>query len=73
MCLKNLFLISLFLLLCQCAIAQEGTLSGTVMQKDGTSSLVGANVYISGTTIGTVTNKHQGKSIQNFKIHSLYL
>ena len=68
MCLKNLFLISLFLLLCQCAIAQEGTLSGTVMQKDGTSSLVGANVYISGTTIGTVTNKHGHFVIPNINL-----
>ncbi|WP_320018961.1 carboxypeptidase-like regulatory domain-containing protein [Labilibaculum manganireducens] len=53
---KNYILIGLFILVSQSLVAQVGTLSGAVTEKDGTNPLIGANVYFHGTTIGAATN-----------------
>ena len=37
--------------------AQTHTVSGTVIDKDANEPLIGANVLIKGTTIGTVTDR----------------
>eukprot|EP01029_Cantina_marsupialis_P003726 TRINITY_DN1374_c0_g5_i2.p3 TRINITY_DN1374_c0_g5~~TRINITY_DN1374_c0_g5_i2.p3 ORF type:complete len:756 (+),score=73.28 TRINITY_DN1374_c0_g5_i2:3107-5374(+) len=66
--LKNYILISLFLLVSQCVVAQVGTLSGTVKTNHGDKPLIGANVYIPGTTIGTATNGSGEYTLQNLKV-----
>ena len=39
--------------------AQTHTVSGTVIDKDANEPLIGANVLIKGTTIGTVTRSEE--------------
>jgi outer membrane receptor for ferrienterochelin and colicins len=64
---KNYFLISIFLLMSQSLFAQLGTLSGTVYSADGNEPLVGANLYFSGTTLGTASNGGGEYSFKNLK------
>ncbi|MBL4560534.1 MAG: TonB-dependent receptor [Labilibaculum sp.] len=65
---KNYILIGLFILVSQSLIAQVGTLSGAVKEKDGTNPLIGANVYFNGTTIGVSTNRDGFYSFRNLKV-----
>lgn len=64
---KNYILIGLFILVSQSLIAQIGTLSGSVKEKDGINPLIGTNVYFQGTTIGTTTNGDGFYSFRNLK------
>ena len=65
---KNYILIGLFILVSQSLVAQVGTLSGAVTEKDGTNPLIGANVYFHGTTIGAATNSDGFYSFRNLKV-----
>jgi len=65
---KNYILIGLFILVSQSLVAQIGTLSGAVKEKDGTNPLIGANVYFNGTNIGTATNRNGLYSFRNLKV-----
>jgi len=66
--LKNYILASLLLLLSQSLIAQVGTLSGRVTERNGVEALIGANVYFHGTTIGTATDGNGLYSFRNLKV-----
>ena len=52
---KSIFLFLTFFL-CVAAYAQNLTISGTVTDKDTKEPLIGVNVLLKGTTIGTVTD-----------------
>ncbi|PKQ63446.1 hypothetical protein BZG02_08690 [Labilibaculum filiforme] len=65
---KSYLLICLFLGLSQGLFAQVGALSGTVTEKDGTTPLIGANVYFYGTTIGVATDSEGYYSFRNLKV-----
>lgn len=62
---RYLSLITLFLMTCGIVTAQQKvTISGTVIDTNN-QPLIGANVYITGTTIGTATNSNGEFSIKN--------
>ena len=50
--------------------AQTHTVSGTVIDKDANEPLIGANVLIKGTTIGTVTDLDGKYTLQAGQRHS---
>jgi len=53
--LKNLFLMSLMIFCTSAIFAQKGIINGTVTDANG-DPIIGANVYIEGTTQGTVSD-----------------
>ena len=65
---KNYILASLLLLLSQSLIAQVGTLSGQVSESNGKEALIGANVYILGTTVGAATNGNGAYKLRKLKV-----
>jgi len=62
--MKAFFTVILALLSVVSVMAQQRTITGTVTDKEDGSSLIGANVVISGTTSGTVTDAGGNFSIQ---------
>lgn len=55
--MKQLFLLGVLLLACLCVLsAQQGAISGTVLDENTGEPLIGANVVIQGTSIGTSTD-----------------
>ena len=50
--------------------AQTHTVSGTVIDKDANEPLIGANVLIKGTTIGTVTESIPCKPVTKTFLYS---
>ncbi|QSS96910.1 TonB-dependent receptor [Psychroflexus sp. ALD_RP9] len=64
--MKNLLPLLTLLLLTNLALAQNGTISGTV-KDNNQSPLSGVNVYFKDTTIGTQTNKNGKFEISNLE------
>lgn len=64
--MKNLLSILTFFLLTNLAIAQNGTVSGTV-KDNNQSPLLGVNVYLKNTTKGTQTNENGEFEISNLE------
>lgn len=58
--LKHIFLSAVALLVTTAAFAQKGAITGTVYDQDG-FPMLGANVVIQGTSIGTTTDFVEGK------------
>ena len=63
----NCLLTCLFLFIVPSLWAQHVSFSGTVSEKNTGEPLIGANVYFSGTTLGTVTDKNGKFIIRNVK------
>lgn len=63
----NYVLMGLFILISQSLLAQELTISGLVKEKKSSQVLIGANVYIDGTSIGAATNKDGEFMLSNVK------
>lgn len=63
----NYVLMGLFILISQSLLAQELTISGLVKEKKSSQVLIGANVYIDGTSIGAATNEKGEFILSNLK------
>ncbi len=63
---KNLYLV-LFILSSFTAFAQNGSIDGTVLDASNAEPIIGANVYIEGTTVGASTDLDGKFIIKNIK------
>lgn len=58
-------LLSMLVLLASVAVAQTGSISGTILDDDDVEALIGANVVIKGTSTGTITDIDGSFLIEN--------
>ncbi len=65
--MRNLVVTALFLLLSTFVLAQNGTLSGKVLDVKTNEAIIGANVIIEGTTVGAATDIDGKFQINNIK------
>ena len=64
----NYVLMGLFIILSQSLLAQSLTVSGLVKDQESSKTLIGANVYVDGTSIGAATNENGEFILPNLKV-----
>ncbi len=70
---RNLLLFLSLLLFSFQAVAQTGSVKGTVVDKENSEALIGANVLLEGSTIGTVTDIEGNFNLQGIQTGSQML
>jgi hypothetical protein len=69
--IKQLFLVIALVFSSFCLFAQTGSVSGNVKDGKTGEALIGASVYVDGTTIGTVTDFDGNYQLQNVPVGTL--
>jgi outer membrane cobalamin receptor len=64
---QRYLLILFFAVVAGCAVAQNGSIAGQVLDVKSSEAIIGANVVIQGTTVGSATDVEGNFSINNLK------
>ncbi len=63
----NILLISILIIQTSISLGQTGSIKGVIIDKKTKETIIGANVYIEGTTVGSTTNLDGQYEIRNMK------